>query len=340
MNEVFDRLRDIVQADVGNRGLATVTGDNLLTACPDDLRLACESIAKAEKPSVAVVTGFWIPKSEPPAGETDGPLGALFLAKALTAAGVRVVVVSDAFCEKAHNTGLGHLRIKKKAPIVTLPGYEDAVAMGPDGYWEHFIKKAGPITHLLAIERVGPSHTLGSIQGQVGWMSPASLFADFLDEVPETDRDRYHTMRGFDITESMSPAHWLFEAAGRDGIETIGIGDGGNEIGMGKIPWSVIRANIPNGAKVACRTATNRLIVAGVSNWGAYALAAGVMKLRGKFDAKVFSGDKEKKLLEKMVAAGPLVDGVLGKPSVSVDGLSWDAYTAPLREMAKLSGRK
>ncbi len=40
-------------------------------------------------------------------------------------------------------------------------------------------------------------------------------------------------MRGIDITESTSPAHWLFEDDGRP--TTIGIGDGGNEIGMGKI---------------------------------------------------------------------------------------------------------
>src|SRR5260370_17073462 len=50
----------------------------------------------------------------------------------------------------------------------------------------------------------------------------------------------------------------------------------------GKIPWSVIRRNIPNGGLVACRVPTDHLIVCGVSNWGAYGLAAGVRILTGR----------------------------------------------------------
>jgi len=68
----------------------------------------------------------------------------------------------------------------------------------------------------------------------------------------------------------MSPAHRLFEHVANDpAITTIGIGDGGNEIGMGKIPWDTIRRNIPNGGLIACRVPVDHLIVAGVSNWGA-----------------------------------------------------------------------
>src|SRR5258707_3766177 len=82
----------------------------------------------------------------------------------------------------------------------------------------------------------------------------------------------------------MSAALLLFEAAGRQSppFPTTGIGDGGNEIGMGKIPWDVIRRNIPNGGLVACRVPTDHLIVCGVSNWGAYGLAAGVAFFRGQ----------------------------------------------------------
>jgi hypothetical protein len=52
-------------------------------------------------------------------------------------------------------------------------------------------------------------------------------------------------------------------------VTTIGIGDGGNEIGMGKIPWEVIRRNIPGGGRIACRVPTSFLLVCGISNWGA-----------------------------------------------------------------------
>ena len=55
-------------------------------------------------------------------------------------------------------------------------------------------------------------------------------------------------MRGIDITEHTAPVHWLFEAVqDLPGLTTIGIGDGGNEIGMGKVPWHVIHRNINGG---------------------------------------------------------------------------------------------
>ena len=84
------------------------------------------------------------------------------------------------------------------------------------------------------------------------------------------------TMRGLDITPHTFPAHQYFE--GIRPYRTIGIGDGGNEIGMGKIPREVIADNIPNGEQVACQTATDHLIVCGISNWGGYALAAGLVQ--------------------------------------------------------------
>ena len=84
MNDaVLNRMRDLIQEDIGHRGLASDPTRNLLTACPDDFRLACHSLATTNNPSVTIVTGFFIPTAQPAAGETDGPLGALFLARAL-----------------------------------------------------------------------------------------------------------------------------------------------------------------------------------------------------------------------------------------------------------------
>src|SRR5262249_10800728 len=137
------------------------------------------------------------------------------------------------------------------------------------------------MTHLIALERCGPSHTPESLGSRSDESEETSK--RFLQEVPAAHQDRYHNMRGEDATECMAPAHLLFEDAVRQNppLMTIGIGDGGNEIGMGKIPWDTIRRNVPNGGLIACRVPTDHLIVAGVSNWGAYALAAGVRLLRG-----------------------------------------------------------
>jgi hypothetical protein len=146
-------------------------------------------------------------------------------------------------------------------------------------------------------------------------------------------------MKGRDITSHMSPAHDLFEEAPRAiPITTIGIGDGGNEIGMGKIAWEIVRRNITGGGSVACRVPADFLVVCGVSNWGAYGLAAGVCALRGvKPDPALFNPERERELLRVMVENGPLVDGVTGQPSLTVDGLSFERYAEPLPRLGTLT---
>src|SRR5438477_11762836 len=114
-------------------------------------------------------------------------------------------------------------------------------------------------------------------------------------------------MRGRDVSGLMRPEHGLFECASEWDRElvNIGIGDGGNEIGMGKVAWDVIRRNVPNGGLIACRVPTDYLIVAGVSNWGAYALAAGIALLRGKrLDRELFDVEQERELLRLMIETG------------------------------------
>lgn len=262
-----------VQTDPGNRGLARDPHDNLFTACPGDFAAACESLASTEIPDIQVVTGFYIPTADPPAFETDGPLGAQFLIRALS----HLLSRSGVACEPAANV---------------------AVSAGLTWAWDfHYVEGDGQ-SHVIFLERGGPA----------------------------ADGRRY-TMRGRDITEHLDAANEVVPS----GATTIGIGDGGNEIGMGKVPHETVVKNIPNGDRIHCRVATDYLIVAGVSNWGAYALAAGVYVLRGATPpADLFDPDRERAILEVMVRDGPLVDGVTGKPTATVDGLTWEEYAKPL----------
>jgi hypothetical protein len=289
-------LRDAVQIDVGNRGLARDPADNLFTACPHDFAAACRSIAEHPAPRVGVVTGFMIPSVDPPTGETDGPPGALFLAQALTHVGIPCVLMSDRSGYDALWAGLELLELSQAVTLIDLPMDLDPAAV---------LHAARPVTHLIALERSGPSY-----QG------------------------RNHAMRGRDVTDLTAPAHRLFEGP-RD-YATIGIGDGGNEIGMGKVPHAIVGKNIPNGDVIACRTATDHLIVAGISNWGAWALAAGVMLLRGQVEASFFDPDREQKLLEHLVANGRLVDGVTGQRTAMVDGLAFAEYAKPLKRIGEV----
>ncbi|MGE0529659.1 MAG: glutamate cyclase domain-containing protein, partial [Bdellovibrionales bacterium] len=75
------QIQNLFQQDIANRGFARDPHRNLLTESAGDFQSACISLARTPDAQVAIVTGFFIPHGEPPASETDGPLGALFLAR-------------------------------------------------------------------------------------------------------------------------------------------------------------------------------------------------------------------------------------------------------------------
>jgi hypothetical protein len=334
---VLQAICDVIQQDVGNRGLRTDPTSNLITATAGDFQAACRSLAGTPNAAVAIVTGFYIPDAQPPCGETDGPLGALFLARTLISLGIRVILATDPFGIEALRVGLRACELEMHVPLILLPpGKGFAVR-----YWRAFSARIAflpfHLTHLLALERVGPSHIPASIRSQYG--TNERMVDNFMREVPPEHQDRCHTMRGRDITANLVPAHLMFEVPPRKApsITTIGIGDGGNEIGMGKIPWDIIRRNIPGGGRIACRVPTDYLIVAGVSNWGAYGLAAGTALVRGQnLGRAFFDVEGEQELLRVMVEHGPLVDGATGQQTVSVDGLSFERYIEPLKRIGAL----
>jgi D-glutamate cyclase len=305
IDEKLSALRDVIQFDIGNRGLARDLKCNLINAYPDDFANACRSIAEHPSPSIAIITGFYIAGAKPPAGETDGPLGAVHLARAFSCFGVPVIILTDGFMRRPLGEGLQVCDLDKQVAVLPIPPTEHSLK----GTWVH-IADPLKLTHFVAIERVGPAGD-----------------------------DRCYTMRGHDVTDFTSPAHLLIEHALEHDpqIVTIGIGDGGNEIGMGKIPIETIERNIANGRQIGCRIATDHLIVAGISNWGAYALAAGVALIRGQSLAPVFfDAEREREILQHMVEHGPLVDGVTGQRTVTVDGVAFDHYIRPLARIREI----
>jgi hypothetical protein len=327
LDRQLTEIRDLIQQDISNRGLGRHPQANLLTACPNDFALACHHLAEAPDPVVAIVTGFTIPSAEPPWAETDGPPGALFLARALVPLGMRLFLAIDPPYVSVLDKGLRAVGLSREVPIWPLPGDREASA------WQ-----SAPClpTHLIALERAGPGHTEDSIRKQ--YPDDPETVERFLRMVSREDRGHCRSMGGRDITEWTQPAHVLFEERTGPVPLTIGIGDGGNEIGMGKIPWQVIHSNIVNGGRIACRVATDHLLVAGVSNWGAYALAVGVALVRGlPLDLALFDLDRERQLLRLLVEQGPLVDGFTGKPTVQVDGLPFEEYARPLDILGKLA---
>jgi hypothetical protein len=156
-------------------------------------------------------------------------------------------------------------------------------------------------------------------------------------------------MRAIDMTEKqlIAPIHTLVELAMSRGTPFLAIGDGGNELGMGKV-YDAILANpqISNGETIGAVLAADHLVAASVSNWGGYALAAGAALVRSTEDnsktvqewieACLPSEADEVALLDKCVAAG-CRDGVSGRMESTVDGMPLETSLECLRNIRQIS---
>lgn len=126
--------------------------------------------------------------------------------------------------------------------------------------------------------------------------------------------EQYANMRGISIGDYTAPIDELFLLC-QGLIPTIGVGDGGNEIGMGKIASAITRKL----SLEPCIVSTDILVVASVSNWGAYGIVAALAKHAGC--SLLPSFEWVEKYVRKTVQMG-CVDGVTHEKAISVDGKS------------------
>ncbi|KAJ8341862.1 hypothetical protein SKAU_G00341530 [Synaphobranchus kaupii] len=228
-------LEQIIGEDPGERGIRALF-------VQDELLKSCLSLSHAS--SVLITTGFPTHFMHDPPEETDGPPGAIAMAAALQALGKEVALVVD------------HRALEMNTRIM-----EDAVEKG-------VIKTAVP---LLSFQNSGQESALRFLC-QDG--DPKRPRFDHLVAIERSGRaadGNYYNMRGVNIKHLVDPIDDLFTAASTiAGITTTGIGDGGNELGMGKVKEAV-SAHMPNGGLIACDVAADFAVTAGVSNWGGYA---------------------------------------------------------------------
>ncbi len=151
-------------------------------------------------------------------------------------------------------------------------------------------------THLIAVERPGRSRS-----------------GDYL------------TARGESVAAWNPPLDALFLE--RSGAVTVGIGDGGNEIGMGNVRDRLAREGALM-ARIASTVCVDHLVVAGTSNWGAYGVVAALARLAKR--PLVHDPSLERTLIEACVAAGAH-DGITRRREPTVDGLPLDIHTAVVR---------
>ena len=150
-----------------------------------------------------------------------------------------------------------------------------------------------------------------------------------------------HTSRGDDATAHMSKVDFLVRMANERDILTIGIGDGGNEIGMGVIA-DELRTWLPYGTQCRCScgagivpvTKTNLLVPAAVSNWGAYGVGAMIGLLVGRRDV-FHSPEMEERILQSSIRAG-FIDGGSGYVSGGADALDTNIHSSFVNLLGEL----
>lgn len=122
----------------------------------------------------------------------------------------------------------------------------------------------------------------------------------------------YQNMSGVSIRAHTAPVDQMFARA-QGCMLTIGVGDGGNEIGMGNLA-AAISATLD---LVPCRVGADHLVIATVSNWGGYGLAACLGQLSGRDLLPSFA--EVYAFLQRTVALGS-VDGVTCQCQPTEDG--------------------
>jgi D-glutamate cyclase len=150
----------------------------------------------------------------------------------------------------------------------------------------------------------------------------------------------YHGGGGFEISSFTAKTDVLFALAQKRGIPTIGIGDLGNELGMGVVA-SEVGMHIPLGEVIAAKLAADVAVIANISNWGAYGVAACLAAMLGN-ETFFHDGAEEVRLIDACVRAGA-IDPVGGQLRAWVDGTDATANAALvdlLRSVVILSQRE
>jgi hypothetical protein len=286
-----------------------------LVGGPVCLAAAREALERTpEGAAVAILTGFpefpWIGRG---VAETDGPIGAAVLARSLIRARRAIPILP---CEP-------HFAPVIEAAIRGI-GLTPVAAAGV---------KPGALSPGDPLCLVDATDAPVDAPRWLATYAPALVIA--IERPGRAATAVYHSMSGRDISHCLNNFEDLFLAAHAAGTWTIGIGDGGNEVGMGALR-EVVRSQVKAGAACGCgcgggiaaESIAASPVTAVVENFGATAIAAAMALLTGRRDVLPLPA-QELRALDASVAAGG-VDGQHNECVASVDGLGADAYGAVL----------
>ncbi len=162
--------------------------------------------------------------------------------------------------------------------------------------------------------------------------------AVFIEKTGATREGAYHLVTGTDRSGCDSPLMGFLDGMNGAGKLTIGLGDGGNEIGFGKI-FEAARRIVPFGVECLCprkegivtSMATKILFPACTSNIGAYAICAALSLITGRRDL-LHTPEAEINLIRATVPLNS-IDGGSGMAREYVDGIPASVNAAIVETM-------
>lgn len=317
-------LDEIMTLDLSLRG----TIKKLYTAAYDKeqrpLTLAAsEKLINAVKPGDVVffLTGLLVRSAfTPNIGESDGPPGIAVLINTMQRAlGITPVIVADDSMvnplttvlsgggfsripmENVINASMPSKRPTRAFGIITMPSEAAAANKVALDLLEQYKPAA-----IISCERGGPS-AKGIIHNAQG-----------------KDISRYHCRSDLLFKKG-------YEQLGNP--ITIGIGDGGNEVGMGNIAED-LKTWLPYGDKCQCscesgiipETKCDVLVTSTVSNWGASAIASAIALLTQRNDAIPTTSYHE--AIIKATARAGFIDSPTGEVYERIDGMDMTVHLA------------
>lgn len=314
LGAVIDRLLTV---DVYKRGIITALYD-----AAHDLHGGSPTMAAAERlhevlspgDEVLICTGFRIAPTY--VAETDGPIGAASLARALKEGlGVHPTILAEA-------EAVGPITAAARTYGLNVADWEAARETHSSCTVESFPtnqQEAEAEADRLFDER-----------------DPAAVFA--LECVAANHHGEYHMSHGWNITDYSAKMEPLFE---RDAL-TVGIGDGGNELGMGTIEEQV-RESVPYGDECGCgcgggiaaHVPADILVPVTVSNWGGHGIVAALSTMDD--NVTLHPPEHEKRALIACGRAGA-IDGLSGRTDGTCDAMSPDTHASVVTMLHEIVG--
>lgn len=233
--------------------------------------------------------------------ETDGPVGALYLARVLEEVlnAVPVIIIDNAlqkYCAKpAANAGL----------LVT--SVEQAL-----------LAKRGKVNAAALAFLDCPVDDNEARQVAEAFMQQRQPKALIAVEMPGKAADGFaHTASGRAIVDDhLAKADHFFDLARDQGVLRIGLGDGGNEMGMGNLRHT-LAAIAPIGETIAAVSESDVPVVGASSNWAAYAIGVCIEAL--SVSTQVNRAIDLAGIIRRCAEEGA-IDGYTSRPEAKVDG--------------------